>query len=90
MATQSFLSYKRHIWIWDFFFAHFVRAILNVDPPLTAIRAAQIPLINERGLLLRQALDWCCCCFGRHRPSPCLPYHLVVGVLKCGPQHPLT
>ena len=41
------LSYKCDTWIWDFSFAHFVRAILNVDPPLTAIRAAQIPLITS-------------------------------------------
>src|SRR5215471_21397339 len=41
------LSYESDTWIWDFSPAHFVRAILNVDPPLTAIRPAQIPLVTS-------------------------------------------
>src|ERR1700757_317004 len=39
------LSYESDTWIWDFSFAHFVGAILNVDPPLPALRTAQIPLV---------------------------------------------
>src|SRR5229473_7395874 len=41
------LSYESDTWICYFSFAHFVCAILNVDPPLTAVRAAQIPLVTS-------------------------------------------
>src|SRR5215471_13362854 len=41
------LSDESDTWIWDFSLAHFVRAILNVDPPLPAIRTAQVPLITS-------------------------------------------
>ena len=37
--------HEGYTWISDFAFAHFVSAVVNVDPPLPSLGAAQLPLI---------------------------------------------
>src|SRR5438093_13336871 len=37
--------HEGYTWIRDFAFAHFVSAVVNVDPPLPSLGAAQLPLV---------------------------------------------